>query len=806
MYFTKFKEEYIDAVAALEQKVYPVELAIGKEGLLAETREGDCSVCGFLNGEMQCYILASMEDPFDEAYNYISDLNCTNPKFLQRLLVYFFANHGGSKDKCEYVADLRESSYRLLKRRSRCNPDCIQILEDTVQTEFYPNGEDAHKVRFAVSLDKYIRRNWKIAFQLKVDSMPMSRENNFLDNIISYLAELVSQGVNLMQEKNRKFIYKCMEERMLGYYQMFGDCIPAVGFRELYSRGKEKGISAYEKTIRTLEAYGYQNCKGEAKQYKYNEYWHTLGLSIKFEVYNTKYPDTLSGYRWLYKKGKKFAEKYETVKYYDRYGNSRDLIPVPYMSHRKFLYLLEKTMFIYGTADKLNLDEDERFCMINMCEKIWRLLKKSDAILCIESIVSRYDPNVWNYFHDWWIVVQIVEDVVTILTQGAMKTIFSSSYNQANKISEKLGSVGNIVLKDAHSLQMIGINNLRKRISTVIRQGQDINQFVRELLEFIDLQYVKNMRIPRKSIKTTEEFLTRMKKYCPDVTLYAAFKRFGRKNFLSYILGTYPCVFERKVFYLPYGRFVNLLQKELKKRTRQMRHVYYDLKVKNLLAGIMGGMIDTGQYNEILQILRYHNVAIPGNILSHMADFRFVLEQKGSPEFLTAGDASVCCMGFFSEKAQVYAKEKGFGILNAYYRERVIANSLLWINEPYNCLVLDNIEVHPNYTKYKEQLREGFLNSAEQIMQQYQLDFVTQGTQYNDLLLYYADAKTYLFAKKEARGVNQSFYTDADRVKIVKSNLMETELDDLFEKIEGEQKRNESQIITDEFFRACVAA
>ncbi len=67
-----------------------------------------------------------------------------------------------------------------------------------------------------------------------------------------------------------------------------------------------------------------------------------------------------------------------------------------------------------------------------------------------------------------------------------------------------------------------------------------------------------------------------------------------------------------------------------------------------------------------------------------------------------AGDATVCCMRFGESNAITYATEEGFGVLNIYHKERVVANSVLWIEDGQNCLVLDNIEVHPNYTKYNQ--------------------------------------------------------------------------------------------------------
>lgn len=138
----------------------------------------------------------------------------------------------------------------------------------------------------------------------------------------------------------------------------------------------------------------------------------------------------------------------------------------------------------------------------------------------------------------------------------------------------------------------------------------------------------------------------------------------------------------------------------MKTRTAQAKYVYRSLVKKELLPVIQGRELEKGQYEEILEILKFHNVKVWDKMLKKLQDFKVQVEAKGSPEFLTAGDATVCCMGCGSLKAIDYATEKGFGTLNAYYKDRVIANAVIWIHEMQECLVLDNIEVHPNYMVY----------------------------------------------------------------------------------------------------------
>ncbi len=125
-------------------------------------------------------------------------------------------------------------------------------------------------------------------------------------------------------------------------------------------------------------------------------------------------------------------------------------------------------------------------------------------------------------------------------------------------------------------------------------------------------------------------------------------------------------------------------------------------------------------------------------------------------------------MGCGSQKAIDYATEEGFGILNVYYKDRVIANSVLWIHEILECLVLDNIEVHPNYMIYRGILKECFLKAARELIEQHNLRFAVQGSSYNDLILFREDAEKIEFSELKALGVEKpNFYSDARDSRVV---------------------------------------
>lgn len=118
------------------------------------------------------------------------------------------------------------------------------------------------------------------------------------------------------------------------------------------------------------------------------------------------------------------------------------------------------------------------------------------------------------------------------------------------------------------------------------------------------------------------------------------------------------------------------------------------------------------QVDKILNILKLHNV--------NLENFKCIIVRKGSPKFYVTG----CCMSYGSQKAFTYAMEEGFDIINIYYKNKIVANSLIWINELYNCPVLDNIEVLANYYKLISQLQIYFRTTTQYLLETYNLYFV----------------------------------------------------------------------------------
>lgn len=773
MYVDFLRNEYLSAVAELEKKSYPEEFVLGLQNFEDEYEKYNLwpfSRCIFEGGKLVCYIVAyKKRKGLTECPVYISDINCPNPRYLKRLLLNFF--YAAKKERTDiFCADMRENSYRLLVNQKKRHNHMIQILEDRYIPEYYLNGEASHCVTFQVDIEEYLKEDWKSVFQLKLDDTYLSGNSNVFRMAFQYLREPVDAGVDLYERKNMEFVINRVKELILGYYQMFGEKIPADLQYYLYEKNSLEKEDAFSKTISTLESYGYQKDQGD-NQYEYDSYRGILCISRKTEIYNTKYVSSLAGFRWLWRKNIRYlnnSKKHRWFVCFNRYGVRHELLKVPYLSRKQYFYYLKKLLFVMQMEKQVqgNINERDRFQEI--VSDIYSLLKRNDAEECIRNIVERHVDSADNYYHDWSLITYEMKASGEILTEGAIKAVLTKSYNYALKISRDIKAIRQIVLMEPFTRRMFDIKEIRKRFSYLVRQNKDCAGYIKSLSDAMTVKYSKKLSIPLSEKKLLVDFIERMRKYCPTATVYSVYQIFGVDCLTKFIKGTYPCIFKNREIKQSFYPVTELVNKLLESRTRQAKHVYWELRKCNLLSDVLRGSIDLKQYKEILQILTHYNVNIQTPILKKLHEFRTVVEMKGSPEFLVAGDASVCCMSFGSAKAADYAKEEGFGIINVYYRNRIIANSLIWINEPYQCLVLDNIEVHPNYVKFEEELKNCFWSAAMQLMQEHLLRYTVQGVNYNDLQLYKEDMPLLYFDKMNPVGVGtRNFYSDAGMAKVI---------------------------------------
>lgn len=797
MYFTSFKKEYLSAVAQLEASSYPEEIAQGLAGFEEEMQEphfGNLSIAGFSKGRLVCYVTAYRDGNPDLAETeciYISDINCPNPAYLKRLLLAFFAGAEADAQGTPLVfsAHMRSSSYRLLQGEKKRKNRGVKVLDEQWMSKYYLNGEGTYKVRFTVDYRKLL--SWQDEFQLWIDQ---AKDYN-RDELLTYAFQwfyAYDTDRKLYDEKNKRFVLNCIKEALLDYYAMFSERIPIAVIKALPMRITDTSGDSeerYVKTIKTYESYGYSKEKKD-KQYYYNKFRKCLVLYSESEVYHTRHPEQLSGIRWFWRQQMGFWEKRDaSVFYFNRYGVTHPLRKVPYLTRQYYQYLVDKMYFIRELEWKLKetCDADDLGCFRQMCNKIYYLLPGKESRECIETIVSRRKAYSPNYFHDWNLCVLTLTEAKHILTAGAVKRILTKSYNQALRLSKCIESI----MKACRLAKEMGTpfdrKTLRKEFSSLIRRDKECTAYANRLYTKVENRYRSQLKLPTSREREISEFVERMGRYNPFVSFSDIFRKFGAKTLKKFIIGDYPCIFASQEISLAYPQVGDYVERVLKQRTRSAKRLYQNLLKKGLLFAVLNREMTREQCGEVLESLKFYNLLEKSSSIRKIHDFKIVVEPKGSPEFLAAGDATVCCMSFGSQKAKVYAEEKGFGILNVYYRDRIIANSVIWVNEPYKCLVLDNIEVHPNYTKHNEIIKECFLTAARKLTEQYGLKFAVQGRQYNDLVVYEADSQVIEFAVMKPEEVKTGyFYTDARVSRVICQNMPEQEFETLINNISEE--------------------
>lgn len=271
-----------------------------------------------------------------------------------------------------------------------------------------------------------------------------------------------------------------------------------------------------------------------------------------------------------------------------------------------------------------------------------------------------------------------------------------------------------------------------------------------------------------EEVPALQSFVERMKRYNNRINALSFLSLF-KKRAIEFVRGTYKGLFEERVFELPNDALGDLLHaalgdKETKGIVPHPRKLFTKLNKLGDVQAFIRGEIPKEKVQPIASLLKQVRLEIPNEIKMSPL-YRGVIEPKGSPEFLVAGNASVCCMSFGEDNAYEYAVKEGFGIFNIYYKGRVIANSVLWINELEDSLVIDNIEVHPNYEDSIPFIKKLYFQMIEFLMQKHNLKKTVQGSSYNDLEL--SDASPAVDHRYRGKLTGTNFYTDADYVKQV---------------------------------------
>lgn len=304
-----------------------------------------------------------------------------------------------------------------------------------------------------------------------------------------------------------------------------------------------------------------------------------------------------------------------------------------------------------------------------------------------------------------------------------------------------------------------------------------VNNFLKELkmtqaekIQAQDRQRTKRwLKEIGTDLQTVEAFLSKMRRYCEQVTFQQFVEQYGIEMVAQAIKGEAECVFEPQTFIPSYQSFGQSIRGLLRgKVLSNPKRFYHQLRQITDVDAIVAGEISSAEGKRILDLFP----TFQQNPKEWESLFKLTakIEPKGSPEFLMAGNASVCCMSFGAGNAITYAKEKAFGVLNLYYGDRVVGNSVLWMNQSgtERFLVLDNIEIHPNYDRIKPFLNEFLMDIVHELKQTYECQYVIQGKSYNDFSLYTDDSLEGCFTEIQPIGCQRlSFYTDAKYFKLV---------------------------------------
>lgn len=774
MFVKRLNKNHLKDVAELEKAAYPEELCLGYEDYLEDFLKlapyKNYSLGVFQNGELKAYIISYR---IDQKY-YVSDLVCLNPVYLLPLLLAF-----GNKVRNKVLtAEFRDTSYRMMLSIMKKYPTLVEIISVEKEEGYYLNGEDMYQIRFEVKID-----NLK---QIPNPRLWIMREiysaEDFQVNIYNIIYQLI-YNYNMNAEEimaYKTFILRHVHYRNLDSLRMLGDTFRyyvchSCNFKSqkayntmkeyLVSKGYTEPETLNQDMDTPLEDFDNKMCFNDYRNYLE---WFCVGeLDTKFK------DDTISYYRSHLKR--KFIQYFRKKQFvfeiciFDKYGDEWVVVqPTSNVYHiipRNFRNLFDAYLKKFAFHKKIQDEALKDY----PCYEVDYLISKEGILslrkLAGEDVAYAYFRRVMDMaknsdkpgeiLHDWGFVIYEVLSHRAYLTKGAIKHIFlNKSLNQINKIRDALAGL------EIDNAKYLDVKALRKDISKAIRKDEDIAPIVTEAVRETEAKWLKSKRISKRVHEEMLSFIEKMKYYVPQISINQLFRFFGT-HAVAMAKGAYEGYFKEATVYPDYREFGQYLLGIMEKRTRRIERLYSALNKIQNINDIFEGRIEKENWNLIMTELKQRRVEIPEEF-TILDRFHAKVEHKCSPEYLIAGNASVCCMSFGQEKAVTYALEKGFGIINIYYKDRVIGNSVIWVNEPYNCLVLDNIEIHPNYTRFNEIAKKLFEKTVLSLLFQYQLDFAVQGRNYNDLKLYADNEKHIMFEAMEPVMVEQEhFYSDA---------------------------------------------
>lgn len=493
------------------------------------------------------------------------------------------------------------------------------------------------------------------------------------------------------------------------------------------------------------------------------EYKHTSGRDVYY-IHRT-YTASINKTETLfdYRRARRLAENW---KFNSNTTKNILMPPIPYVTSGHISYYCTRELISLRLKEKLREKYSQySFGMIDsFVFAYYSLLREKTYDTVLNILELNKNMNTVDPIHDS--LYQYIDLPLTILTPSLQKHLLTLSVDD---LKNKWGFLHGIQREASRN----EIKSLRKMIYSCFRKKMPPEEIMSIFDMMHEKQIIKEYNLSHEQLEQiTKFFLPVIRRYNHGMTPSRFIKIFG-KNGIHKILGDEKeCVFTPKEYRLPsmettaLAALVNERLGSLKNEDNlsARKRLYHRLDVICPVEDILNDKIPK---EDIPRIKKALNLS-PNKTLNLAGNFSAKIEEKCSPEFLIAGDASVCCMGLGSSKAVDYALKPGFGIFNVYFKDRIIANSLIWVNND-DTLVIDNIEVHPNYQHHDTYIREMYNQMINDISKIY--PNIVQGETYNDLELYdrhtpCGELKTWKPVK-----IDGNFYSDAeDMCFLIKGN------------------------------------
>lgn len=768
MFLDRYCSHYLDSIMELNKKKASDDSQTAVRYLQKLKRDdrnySDCSICAFSGGKLCGYILA--DAPALNKVTIVS-IKYTGYKTLFYLLSGLF--YPKTAKQILYRTTCSEQTLNVIRRLKQKGVITLESIRrseqhgDSFQIEFYFNGGLHHEWRqqFIADLaETYANMtcNARGAVKMLLDRRP---------------------DIDLTQVKD--FVLREVNRRNMDIYHMFAESVPVL-FEQKKFFSSEESAMAYARKFAETECEEQNSLDGSYCKISGNIIFIHRKMHSKKPAY-----DDLSAARYffnrLFSDNRNGSKK--RIELTDRYGGVWGAMRMPYCNNRTWAVQMQYAAIAKqlaqhdpkdGYLSNPSMELDDLGQMIGF-------KKAGDVLMQICQNRPADRKMVGQYFHDWNEVISNIVNYRMLLTRGAIAKLLASSYNAASKKQDYIRTLyakfSSVALTASGTLRKSRVyvnlkNDMRKNISHLILRDGDLEAYGNQISAYIDKINKKRLRLSVKEFETLNDYLRRMNKYIKGIDANVMLSYLGKANLKRILNHQISGIFQPKLYFPDTSAFCTDIMNLLNTKTKTARRIYADLKRENLLNAVVTGNMTTLQANTAEEILKKRNC--PNKDWALKKRFCAKIEPKCSPEYLAAGNATVCCMPFGSDKVIDYALEKGFGILNVYFKERIIANSVLWIHNDCNCLVFDNIEVHPNYICYNEIIAEFYQRICRDLTVEHHLDFAVQGGSYSDLVLCDNENRKITFEHKIAREIADSnFYSDAKESFVIMSNIpMET--------------------------------